>query len=83
MQRTQEDQRIGKPYQKRNKALTKGPKSGQTIKGKTKPSKKTSIRQIEVVNIKHTELEKHREEHIRRLEKVAGLSAKNAKTTTG
>jgi ribonuclease Y len=37
-------------------------------------------RQIEVVNIKRTELEKHQEEHIRRLEKVAGLSAEDAKT---
>lgn len=36
-------------------------------------------RQIEVVNIKRTELEKHQEEHIRRLEKVAGLSADDAK----
>ena len=34
-------------------------------------------RQIEVVNIKRTELEKHQEEHIRRLEKVAGLSAED------
>jgi len=31
------------------------------------------------VNIKRTELEKHQEEHIRRLEKVAGLSAEDAK----
>ncbi|CAN5283950.1 ribonuclease Y [soil metagenome] len=37
-------------------------------------------RQIEVVNIKRTELEKHQEEHIRRLEKVAGLTADEAKT---
>ncbi|MDX1936798.1 MAG: Rnase Y domain-containing protein, partial [Flavihumibacter sp.] len=37
-------------------------------------------RQIEVVNVKRTELEKHQEEHIRRLEKVAGLSADEAKT---
>src|SRR6187200_1028236 len=37
-------------------------------------------RQIELVNIKRTELEKHQEEHIRRLEKVAGLSAEDAKT---
>ncbi len=37
-------------------------------------------RQIEVVNIKRTELEKHQEEHIRRLEKVAGLSADEAKS---
>lgn len=36
-------------------------------------------RQIEVVNIKRTELEKHQEEHIKRLEKVAGLSAAEAK----
>lgn len=36
-------------------------------------------RQIEVVNVKRTELEKHQEEHIRRLEKVAGLSAEEAK----
>jgi ribonuclease Y len=42
--------------------------------------KETLNRQIEVVNIKRTELEKHQEEHIRRLEKVAGLSAEDAKT---
>src|SRR5215510_12954200 len=37
-------------------------------------------RQIELVNFKRTELEKHQEEHIRRLEKIAGLSADEAKT---
>jgi len=36
-------------------------------------------RQTDIVNIKRTELEKHQEEHIRRLEKVAGLSAEDAK----
>jgi ribonuclease Y len=36
-------------------------------------------RQIELVNQKRTELEKHQEEHIRRLEKIAGLSAEEAK----
>ena len=36
-------------------------------------------RQIEVINVKRTELEKHQEEHIRRLEKVAQLSAEDAK----
>ena len=41
--------------------------------------KETLTRQIEVVNTKRTELEKHQEEHIRRLEKVAGLSAEEAK----
>jgi ribonuclease Y len=36
-------------------------------------------RQMELVTIKRTELEKHQEEHIRRLEKVAGLTADEAK----
>jgi ribonuclease Y len=36
-------------------------------------------RQLEVVAQKRTELEKHQEEHIRRLEKVANLSAEDAK----
>ncbi len=37
-------------------------------------------RQVEVVNIKRTELEKHQEEHIKRLEKVSGLSVEEAKS---
>jgi ribonucrease Y len=37
-------------------------------------------RQMEVVGQKRTELEKHQEEHIKRLEKVAGLTAEEAKT---
>ncbi|HEV7780266.1 MAG TPA: ribonuclease Y [Chitinophagaceae bacterium] len=37
-------------------------------------------RQIELVNIKRTELEKHQEEHIRRLEKIANLTADEAKS---
>ncbi len=36
-------------------------------------------KQTEIVAKKRTELEKHQEEHIRRLEKVAGLSAEDAK----
>ena len=36
-------------------------------------------RQIEVVNLKRTELEKHQEEHIRRLEKISNLSSEEAK----
>jgi ribonucrease Y len=41
--------------------------------------KENLSRQIEVVNQKRTELEKHQEEHIRRLEKIAGLTADEAK----
>ena len=37
-------------------------------------------RQIDLVNIKRNELEKHQEEHIRRLEKIAGLTAEEAKS---
>ena len=36
-------------------------------------------KQTEVVSQKRTELEKHQEEHIKKLEKVAGLSAEDAK----
>ena len=36
-------------------------------------------RQTEIVNHKRTELEKHQEEHIRRLEKIAGLTAEEAR----
>jgi ribonucrease Y len=42
--------------------------------------KETLNRQIEIVNHKRTELEKHQEEHIRRLEKIAGLTAEEAKS---
>jgi ribonuclease Y len=41
--------------------------------------KENLTRQIEVVNQKRTELEKHQEEHIRRLEKIAALSADEAR----
>ena len=36
-------------------------------------------KQIEIVNQKKSELDKHQEEHVRKLEKIAGLSAEDAK----
>jgi ribonucrease Y len=36
-------------------------------------------KQLEIVNVKRTELEKHQEEHIKRLEKVSGLNKDDAK----
>jgi ribonuclease Y len=45
-----------------------------------KAIKENLNRQIDLVNIKRSELEKHQEEHIRRLEKIAGLSAEEAKS---
>lgn len=57
--------------QKEN-ALDKQVKENEAIK-------ENLNRQIEVVNQKRTELEKHQEEHIRRLEKISGLTAEEAK----
>jgi len=37
-------------------------------------------RQIEIITQKRNELEKHQEEHIRKLEKIGGLSAEDAKS---
>ena len=54
-------------------SLDKQIKDNETIK-------ENLNRQIEVVNVKRTELEKHQEEHIRRLEKVSGLTAEEAKS---
>jgi ribonuclease Y len=42
--------------------------------------KQNLSRQIEVVNLKQAELEKHQEEHTRRLEKISGLTAEEAKS---
>ena len=53
-------------------ALEKQIKDNDVIKEKLN-------REIDVVNLKRTELEKHQEEHIRRLEKIANLSAEDAK----
>ncbi len=53
--------------------LDKQAKDNDTIK-------ENLTRQIEVVNQKRTELEKHQEEHIRRLEKIAALTAEEART---
>jgi ribonucrease Y len=53
--------------------LDKQAKDNDTIK-------ENLTRQIEVVNLKRTELEKHQEEHIRRLEKIAALTAEEARS---
>jgi ribonuclease Y len=53
--------------------LDKQAKDNDTIK-------ENLTRQIDVVNLKRTELEKHQEEHIRRLEKIAALTADEARS---
>ncbi len=80
MQRTQKindaENRIkqkGQSMNQKDASLEKQIKENEAIK-------ENLNRQIEVVNIKRSELEKHQEEHIRRLEKVANLTAEDAKT---
>ncbi len=65
----------------RQKELTINQKTEQVEKQvKENETIKTNLnKQIDLVNIKRTELEKHQEEHIRRLEKIAGLTADEAK----
>ncbi len=65
----------------RQKELTINQKTEQLEKQiKENDTIKTNLnKQIDLVNIKRTELEKHQEEHIRRLEKIAGLTADEAK----
>ena len=68
--------------QKEQSINTKEPDLDKQIK-ENEAIKENLNRQIEVVNIKRTELEKHQEEHIRRLEKIAGLTAEEAKSSIG
>ena len=56
----------------KNANLDKQTKENDTIKEHLN-------RQLEVVNQKRNELEKHQEEHIKRLEKIAGLTADEAR----
>ncbi|SIO51671.1 ribonuclease Y [Chitinophaga niabensis] len=79
MQRTQKiaesENRIKQKEQSlnlKNEQITKQVAENEVIK-------ENLGRQIELVNIKRSELEKHQEEHIRRLEKVAALTAEEAK----
>jgi ribonuclease Y len=68
-----------------NRAKQKELTINQKVEGLEKQVKENDAikdhlnRQIEVVNQKRTELERHQEEHIRKLEKIANLSAEDAK----
>ena len=65
----------------KQKELTINQKEGSLDKQvkENEAIKENLNRQIEVVNQKRTELEKHQEEHIKRLEKVANLTADEAR----
>jgi len=57
----------------KTESLERQLKETETIKGNL-------AKQTEVVGLKQAELEKHQEEHLRRLEKISGLTADEART---
>jgi ribonucrease Y len=69
-----------------NKAKQKEQSVSQKEQNLDKQTKENDVikenlnKQLDVVAQKKTELEKHQEEHIKKLEKVAGLTAEEAKT---
>lgn len=60
-------------FKDKNAALQRQVQENETLK-------ETLDKQLEVANIKRAELERQHEDHLKRLEKVAGLSAEQAKT---
>jgi ribonuclease Y len=87
--KTEHEKEVSERNRKLNEAENRARQKEQTINQKVdqldkqvkenEAIKDNLNRQIEVVNLKRTELEKHQEEHIRRLEKIAGLTADEAK----
>ncbi len=78
-QRTQKLNDTENRVRQKEQSLNQKDQSVERIIKENEAIKENLNRQIEVVNIKRTELEKHQEEHIKRLEKVSGLSAEEAK----
>ena len=79
LQRTQKANEVENKIKQKEQSINQKEQNLDKQIKENESSKETLNRQIEVVNQKRTELEKHQEEHIRRLEKVAGLSAEDAK----
>ncbi|MEP6584206.1 MAG: Rnase Y domain-containing protein, partial [Ginsengibacter sp.] len=79
-QRNQKLSDIENKVKQKEQSISQKEQNAQRLVKDNETIKENLSRQIEVVNIKRTELEKHQEEHIRRLEKVAGLSAEEAKS---
>jgi ribonuclease Y len=83
------DKEVQQRNQKINEAENKLKQQQQAVHDKTaalqrqtqetEALKENLDSQIKAFNIKRAELDKHHEEHVRRLEKVAGLSAEQAK----
>jgi ribonucrease Y len=79
MQRTQKTNEAENKIKQKEQSINQKEQNLEKQIKENDAIKENLNRQIEVVNVKRTELEKHQEEHIKRLEKVAGLSAEDAK----
>ena len=79
MQRTQKTNEAENKIKQKEQSINQKEQNLEKQIKENDAIKENLSRQIEVVNVKRTELEKHQEEHIKRLEKVAGLSAEDAK----
>ncbi len=78
----QRNQKVGEGEQKlrqKEQALNDKNQALQKQSNEYNQLKANLEKQLEIVNIKRTELEKHQEEHIKRLEKVSNLTADEAK----
>lgn len=79
LQRTQKLSESENKIKQKEQSLSQKEANAEKQIKESEAIKENLNRQTEIVNQKRTELEKHQEEHIRRLEKVAGLSAEDAK----
>ncbi len=79
LQRTQKLSESENKIKQKEQSLSQKEATAEKQIKENEAIKENLNRQTEIVNQKRTELEKHQEEHIRRLEKVAGLSAEDAK----
>ena len=79
LQRTQKLSESENKIKQKEQSLSQKEANAEKQIKENEAIKENLNRQTEIVNQKRTELEKHQEEHIRRLEKVAGLSAEDAK----
>jgi ribonucrease Y len=79
MQRTQKIAENENKLKQKEQSLSQKEANADKLAKENETIKDNLNKQTEIVAQKRTELEKHQEEHIRKLEKVAGLSAEDAK----
>ena len=79
LQRNQKLSEVENRTRQKEQAITQKTESLEKQMKDNEVIKENLTKQIEVVSLKRSELEKHQEEHIRRLEKIATLTAEEAK----